>query len=119
MVQSALTGHAIATFHIESLAKVHHFPELTDNFFSPFHFQGTFNTEPLALFKSGLPGLTIPGIITLGPIFSISTLSTMTEVEFATAVTMTTNANFPNLQFTFPQTKTPESVLPQVDPNCM
>ena len=42
----------------------------------------------------------------------------MAGVEFGTVATMTADAKFPNLQFKFPQTQTPESVVPQINQNC-
>ncbi|KAF8511372.1 hypothetical protein JB92DRAFT_3118098 [Gautieria morchelliformis] len=85
--RSALSGDASATFNIQAQA------------------QGTFDTGVLQLFKSGLPGLSIPGIVTLGPEFSIGTELQMANLELEADMSLTTDFSLPNLQLVFPQDK--------------
>ncbi|KAF8487984.1 hypothetical protein JB92DRAFT_2798848 [Gautieria morchelliformis] len=77
------SGDASATFNIKAEA------------------QGTFDTGVLQLFKTGFPGLSIPGIVALGPEFSIGT-ELVAKLEVEAEMSLTTDFSFPNLQLLFP-----------------
>jgi hypothetical protein len=65
--------------------------------------QGSFDTQRVALFKAGLPGLSIPGFITLGPEFSLSS-ELQLDLNVATQMSVTAAFEYPNVDMVFPPT---------------
>jgi len=63
---------------------------------------GTFDTGLLTLYEFGLPGLNIPGIISVGPSFAIKGQAQV-SLDAATQAKITAAYKLPNLQFVFPQ----------------
>lgn len=81
---AALDGGAQASFKISADAK------------------GTFNTGLLPLYSSGLAGLSIPGILDVGPSFSINGQG-IGSIGVRTDAVVKANYNFPGLSMVFPQ----------------
>ncbi|KAG8808255.1 hypothetical protein FRC17_004032, partial [Serendipita sp. 399] len=81
---SALDGHAAATFKISAQA------------------QGSFNTGLMPLYSSGLAGLSVPGIIDIGPSFSINGQG-VGKLGVSTEATVHADYQFPHLSMVFPQ----------------
>jgi hypothetical protein len=63
---------------------------------------GTFDTGLLTLYEVGLPGLDIPGIITVGPSFAIKGQA-LASLGVVTQAKITAAYKLPNLQFVFPK----------------
>ena len=63
---------------------------------------GTFDTGLLTLYNVGLPGLDIPGIISVGPSFAIKGQAQV-SLAVATQAKITAAHKLVNLQFVFPQ----------------
>ncbi|KAF8488680.1 hypothetical protein JB92DRAFT_3148213 [Gautieria morchelliformis] len=85
-VNASLGGSTSATFNVDATA------------------DGVFDTGSVSLFKSGLPGLSIPNVITLGPQFSINgqvTIDLKAEAKLAIEAAW----DFPSLNLVFPQEK--------------
>ncbi|KAF8531281.1 hypothetical protein JB92DRAFT_3105427 [Gautieria morchelliformis] len=85
-VNANLGGSTSATFNVDATA------------------DGAFDTGAVSLFKSGLPGLSIPSVITLGPEFSINgqvTIDLKAEAKLAIEAAW----DFPSLNLVFPEEK--------------
>jgi len=78
-----LSGDASDTFNINANAK------------------GTFQTPDLKIFEIGLPGLNFPGIVSVGPSFSINA-NAQAELGVVADVSVTAAISLPAVQFTFP-----------------
>jgi len=63
---------------------------------------GSFDTGLLTLYEVGLPGLDIPGIITVGPSFAIKGQA-QASLDVVTEAKITAAYKLPNLQFVFPK----------------
>lgn len=63
---------------------------------------GTFDTGLLTLYELGLPGLTIPGIISVGPSFAIQAQA-QASLGVITQAKITAAYNLTNLQVVFPK----------------
>jgi hypothetical protein len=81
---TALDGGVQAAFNISAVA------------------QGTFNTGLLPLYSSGLAGLSIPGILDVGPTFSINAQGIGT-ISVCTDAIVTANYQFPGISMVYPQ----------------
>ena len=81
---AALDGGLQATFNISAVA------------------QGTFSTGLLPLYSSGLAGTSIPGILDVGPTFSVNGEAVGTIGVSADAL-VTANYQFPGLSMVYPQ----------------
>ncbi|KAG8775303.1 hypothetical protein FRC15_000633, partial [Serendipita sp. 397] len=81
---SALDGSAAANFKISAVA------------------QGSFNTGLIPLYSSGLAGLSIPGIIDIGPSFSINGQG-LGKLGVSTEAVVKADYKFPGLTMVFPQ----------------
>ncbi|KAF8588352.1 hypothetical protein K439DRAFT_1629802 [Ramaria rubella] len=83
-VTADLGGSTSATFNVDATA------------------EGSFDTGSVSLFKTGLPGLSIPSVITLGPEFSINgqvTIDLKAEAKMAIVAAW----DFPSIKLVFPQ----------------
>lgn len=80
----ALNGGAQAVFHLNA--------DLT----------GKFDTGLVALYDSDYSGLSIPGIISVGPRFSINAQA-VGKLDVTTDATVTACYTLPNLQMVYPQ----------------
>ncbi|KIM27844.1 hypothetical protein M408DRAFT_329777 [Serendipita vermifera MAFF 305830] len=81
---SALDGGVEAAFKINAVA------------------QGSFNTGLLPLYTSGLAGMSIPGILDIGPTFSINGQG-IGSISVCTDAVVTANYQFPGLSMVYPQ----------------
>ena len=63
---------------------------------------GTFDTGLLTLYELGLPGLNIPGIITVGPTFAIHAQA-QASLGVVAQAKITAAYKLPNLRFVFPK----------------
>jgi hypothetical protein len=64
--------------------------------------QGSFNTGLIPLYTSGLAGMSIPGILDVGPTFSINGQGIGT-ISVCTDAVVTANYQFPGLSMVYPQ----------------
>jgi len=90
-----LTGDVSATFNVAASAK------------------GTFQTPDLPLFEVGIPGLNFPGIVSVGPSFSINA-NALAELGVTADISVTASLALPEVQFTFPPSEGESSA--QVNP---
>ncbi len=81
-----LSGDVSATFNVNANAK------------------GTFQTPDVKLFEVGLPGLSFPGIISVGPSFSINA-NANAELGVVADISVGASIALPEVQFTFPRTE--------------
>lgn len=81
-----LSGDVSATFNVNANAK------------------GTFQTPDVTLFEVGLPGLSFPGIISVGPSFSINA-NANAELDVVADISVGASIALPEVQFTFPPTE--------------
>ncbi|KZT37853.1 hypothetical protein SISSUDRAFT_817483 [Sistotremastrum suecicum HHB10207 ss-3] len=83
MVMATLNGNVTNTFNVN------------------LGLQGNFDTGSRQLIQTGLPGLSIPGIVTIGPIFSINAeLSANFDLE--AQMVINTEFDLPNINLVFP-----------------
>jgi hypothetical protein len=71
--------------------------------------KGTFDTLKIPFFSSGIPGLSIPGIITLGPKFTLNA-QIKADMDVLANMNVTAKWDVDNLKLTFPPEKGASSV---------
>jgi hypothetical protein len=62
---------------------------------------GDFQTPNIKLFEVGLPGLNFPGILSVGPSFSINA-NVIANLDIVADLSVTASIALPEMQFTFP-----------------
>jgi hypothetical protein len=63
--------------------------------------KGTFDTPDLKIFEVGLPGLDFPGILSVGPSFSVNARASA-DLGIVADISIGASISLPELQFTFP-----------------